>query len=136
MWRRAGNIYRHPLQKIHNTLKRCAQSIHETQSIEQSWRWLTNDLDWSAVITSKTLHFMCRAHGFVQDPPVAIDNMVILNRVWPAFKQGIPLGQRPPSWRGNKFNAYSRYMTAILEWAKMRGWSTTEVETTLFDEYR
>ena len=136
MWRRSNHIYRQPLPIIRDTIVTCVESIQQTESIQISWQLLTNLLDWSAVITSKTLHFMCRALGFNNDPPVALDNKVILNRVWPAFKQQIPVENRPQSWRGNTFDAYSRYMTAILEWARMRQWTTTDIETTLFDEYR
>ncbi len=137
MWRRAGAIYgNNSLQNIQNTLAQCAESILATQSIAQAWMLLTHNLGWSAVITSKTLHFLCRALGFSQDPPVAIDNKVIRNRVWPVFCNGIPVGQRPQNWRGDTFDAYSRYMTAILEWSQVRNWTTTQLEVTLFDEYK
>lgn len=105
-----------------------------TNSIEDSWDLLTNRLGWTHVITSKTLHFLCRALGFNQDPPVPIDNNVILKYVWPGFRIGIPSGQRPRDWEGNDFAAYCTYMTAIIEWARVRNWTTTEVETTIFVE--
>jgi hypothetical protein len=137
MWRRAGAIYgNNSLQNIQNTLAQCAESILATQSIAQAWMVLTHNLGWSAVITSKTLHFLCRALGFNHDPPVAIDNKVIRNRVWPVFCNGIPVGQRPQNWGGDAFGAYSRYMTAILEWSQVRNWTTTQLEVTLFDEYK
>ena len=85
-------------------------------------------------MTSKTLHFLCRALGFQHDVPVPIDNKVILNRVWPRFKNGIPPSQCPQGWKGNTFPAYCRYMTAIIEWANMKGWTTTELEPTIFAE--
>ena len=136
MWRKAKNIYnRHSLQEIHEALEKCAQDLKKTNSIETSWEVLTCYLDWSPVISSKTLHFLCRALGYTQDPPVAIDNAVVLNKVWPTFKHGIPMQQRPKCWRGKYFDAYRRYMTAVLEWAKQRRWATTDIEATLFDEY-
>jgi hypothetical protein len=131
-------IYRqHQLQHIHNVVDQCAHSIQQTQSIQRSWSLLTDvtqGLNWSNVMASKTLHFLCRALGFHQDPPVPIDEAVILNYVWPGFRIGIPPGQRPAGWSGNNFTAYCRYVTAILEWARMRNWTTTEVETTIYAE--
>ena len=122
------------LQNIYNALDQCSQSIQQTQDIQQSWNLLTTELQWSSVITSKTLHFLCRALGFNQDPAVPIDNDVILKYVWPGFRIGIPPAQRPHDWNGNDFAAYSRYMTAIIEWAKARNWTTTQVEATVYAE--
>lgn len=133
MWRRNQNIYSHALQYIYDVLDQCAQSIRQTQDIQQSWDLLTNQLLWSNVMASKALHFLCRALGQV-DPPVAIDNAVILDKVWPAFRIGVPPKQRPQDWDGNSFSAYSRYMTAIIEWAHMKNWTTTEVECTIYAE--
>ena len=130
-------IYRsHALQHIVDTLDQCAQSITKTSSIQQSWDLLVNGLSWTPVMSSKTLHFLCRALGFEQDPPVPIDNAVILAYVWPGFRINIPPGQRPMDWSGKTFAAYCRYMTAILEWADIKGWNTTELESTIFAENR
>jgi len=139
MWRQNRNNYYYQLDDIRNAIQRCAKDIVVNQSIAQSWKILTN-LKWSAVLTSKTLHFLCRAlaHDNKDLPkslPVAIDNLVIRNKVWPAFVKDIPCSERPENWEGTSFEAYSRYMTAILVWAKKRNWSTTDVEVTLFDEY-
>jgi hypothetical protein len=134
---RTANLYiyrQHTLQHIHNTLDQCASSIRQTNSIQQSWNLLTQNLLWTNVIISKTLHFLCRALGFTQDPPVPIDGAVILDYVWPGFRMGIPPLQRPQDWSGNEFAAYSRYMTAILEWAKQKQWTTTQVESTIYAE--
>ena len=130
-------IYRqHDLQYIHDALGQCAQSISRTDSIQESWDILTQGLQWTNVITSKTLHFLCRALGFNQDPPVPIDRGVILNYVWPGFRIGIPPAQRPADWEGNTFAAYCRYMTAIATWGQMKQppWTTTEVESTIYFE--
>jgi hypothetical protein len=140
MWRRPAAIWgQRPLYTIHMAMQNCAQSIQNAQSIDHAWSILTGNqqgqLGWSSVITSKTLHFLCRSLGFVQDPPVAIDNAVILNRVWPAFIAPINRVQRPANWRGNALGAYLRYMTAILTWANQRQWTTTDMEATIFDEY-
>lgn len=140
MWRRPAAIWgKRPLNTIHMALQNCAQCIQNTQSINHAWNILTGNqqgqLSWSSVITSKTLHFLCRSLGFVQDPPVAIDNAVILNRVWPAFIAPINQVQRPANWRGNALDGYLRYMTAIITWANVRQWTTTDMESTIFDEY-
>jgi hypothetical protein len=136
MGRTKKYIYAHPLQHIHNTLDHCAQSIRTTQSIQQSWDLLVSGLHWTSVITSKTLYFLCRAlFGFNhQDPPVPIDGKVIRGYVWPAFRIGIPPPQRPQDWSGDSFAAYCRYMTAIVEWAQAKNWTTTQVQATIFEE--
>ena len=91
-------------------------------------------LRWSPVLASKTLHFLCRALGFEQNPPVAIDNAVILNKVWPTWRHLVPPVLTLGGWNGTS-EAYLRYMTAILIWAEARGWTTTEMEATIFEEY-
>lgn len=137
MSRTNPHIYRqHSLQEIHDVLNQCSQSISRTDSIQESWDLLTNRLRWTSVISSKTLHFLCRALGCDQDPPVPIDRGVILNYVWPGFIIGIPPGERPGNWEGNAFAAYCRYMTAIMTWGQLKQppWTTTEVEATIYDE--
>jgi hypothetical protein len=125
----------HNLQHNHDTLQYCAQSIKKTNAIAGSWLLLTDDLQWTSVMASKTLHFLCRAlHA--QNPPVPIDGLVIRNRVWHCFRQKIPPQSRPQNWEGDKLEAYHRYMTAILTWADMKGWTTTQVEATIFEEYK
>ncbi len=147
MWRRPDAIWGHldvrlsdrQLMDIDAALRSCAQSIEDTLSIANAWTILTGNergqLGWSAVITSKTLHFLCRSLGFQHNPPVAIDNAVILNRVWPAFVRPIRAVHRPLNWRGSSFGAYCRYMTAISTWADQRTWTTSEMEATLFEQY-
>src|ERR1700730_13126793 len=87
------SIYRqHRLEDINNTLQECARSIQQTQSIERSWCLLTGKLQWTSVIASKVLHFLCRALHFDRNPPVPIDGEVIRQYVWPGFRIGIPPG--------------------------------------------
>ncbi len=137
----------HSLQLIYDTLERCTQSILKTNSIQESWDFLTEGLRWTNVITSKALHFLCSALGFNQDPPVPIDSEVIIRYVWPGFRIGIPPGQRPQDWEGKSytgrketkiahysFAAYCRYMTAVIEWAQARQWTSTQLEATIFAE--
>lgn len=137
MARASRYIYdRYSLPVIREAIVECRQSISSTKNIEHAWHVLTEDLNWSEVISSKTLHFVCRSLGYITNAPVAIDNAVILRKVWPAFKQQV-LSQniRLESWSGKPFENYSRYMTAIIEWADALDWTTTDVETTLFAEY-
>ena len=74
---------------------------------------------------------MCLSLGFDHDPPVPIDGKVIRGRVWPLFIRAVPASERPADWTGDTFEAYGRYMTAILTWADQRGWSTPDVERTI-----
>jgi protein-tyrosine phosphatase len=134
MGRTKRYIYRKSLQNIYDALSVCSQSIRRTSSIKDSWELLTTELSWTNVMTSKTLYFLCRALRFDYNPPVPIDNKVILKRVWPKFKNGVPLSERPGNWEGG-FDAYCRYMTAMTEWARPRQWSTIDVQATIFKEY-
>jgi hypothetical protein len=143
MARSQKSIYQeHDRSDIHGALKACAESIITTQKIDDAWQILTGnspgELGWSAVITSKCLHFLARSLGFVDNPPVALDNGVLRQKVWPVFKQGAAAQgmQLDPNWKGNDFGTYTRYMTAVLVWANQRQWTTTEMEATIFAEYR
>ena len=124
------------LQLIHNVLQRCADSVRQTHSIRDAWGLLREQLRWTSVANSKVLYFLCRALGFEENPPVPIDGRVIRGYVWPGFRIGIPPDQRRliHDWEGHELSSYCRYMTAILEWAQSRGWTTTQLEATLFAE--
>jgi hypothetical protein len=143
MWRRPESIYgARSLHDIQDALRRAANSIQQTNGVQSAWDTLTGhapgQLGWSAVMVSKSLHFPSRALGYDKDPPVPRDNAVMVECVWRAFIRPIPPNQRPRNWSGNTFAAYSRFMTAIVVWARQRQpqWTTTEMETTIFDEYR
>lgn len=142
MWRQPDRIYggRRSLETIASVLRTSASSIRKTRSIAVAWQMLTGrgrgQLGWSPVLASKTLHFLCRALGFEQSPPVAIDNAVILGRVWPAWRDMVPADSLPGDWKGGTWDAYLRYMTAISIWAKARGCTTTEMEAGVFAAYR
>ena len=137
-----GTMWRHPkaiwggrkLETIEEVLHDCAQSIRTSESITVSWGMLRVQLGWTSVLISKTLHFLCLSLGFDHDPPVPIDGAVIRQRVWPMFRDPIPVGERPENWEGDSFEAYGRYMTAILVWADLRYWSTPDVERTICAE--
>jgi hypothetical protein len=120
---------------IEQTLLNCAESIKTSRSIEDSWKALTGgkggQLGWSAVMTSKALHFLCRSLDFEQNPPAVIDGKRIRESIWPGFLDSIPFAQRPGDWEGDTFEAYCRYMTAILTWADQMHWTTTQMENAL-----
>lgn len=119
--------------------KEVCLTIKQTESIEGAWQILTGsgteELDWSAVMSSKFLHFLCRSMGFEQNPPVPIDNAVMRNRVWPVFKKTCAKNSRPKGWRGDSFEAYCRYMSAVVAWSEIRNWSTTQLECSLFSKF-
>jgi hypothetical protein len=97
-------------ETIESALRDCAESIRKSESIADSWTVLHDRLSWTAVLISKTLHFLCLSLGVDRDPPVPIDGAVIRHRVWPAFRDAIPFHERPENWEGNTFAAYSRYI--------------------------
>src|SRR5207248_264950 len=63
------------LPDIRHALQQCAQSIQETNEVQAAWLILTGEqpehIGWSAVMASKTLHFLSRAlQPQDQSPPV------------------------------------------------------------------
>lgn len=143
MTRSKGNIYKQSNQIIEETLLNCRKSIEKSNNISDSWNLLVGRLMWSNVITSKCLHFLARSLGYAANPPVPIDNKVILRRVWPTFEKMITnkfnqaADKFPEEWwdKSNSWSSYNRYMTAINCWASSIGWTTTELESTIFQEY-
>ncbi len=139
MARKPTTIYRdssrEAIERIENTLLSCANSVRESQSIEDSWNTLTGTLGWSGVMASKALHFLCRSLGYTQNPPVPIDGAVIRQRLWPLFRYSLSFGRTLADWEGDAFEAYSRYMTAISTWATQRHWSTVEMEATIYGHF-
>jgi hypothetical protein len=141
MVRTARKIYREDLPKVEQTLLTSVNLVKESKSIRDAWGLLVGTLGWSNVMTSKYLHFLARSLGFSTNPPVALDNQIVLNKVWPAFHSAI-LSHRlytqrksPYSWGDGSWEAYNRYMTVINCWASQNGWTTTELENTLFGVY-
>ena len=139
MGRSRRYIFKQEPPKVRRTLEICASTIKTTADLEKAWECL-NPLGWSPVIRSKTLHFLCRAYGSTTMVPVPLDNQVTLQCLWPAFIREVKYRQRacgaqdktPRSWAQGDFDAYRRYMTAILTWSTHLGWSTTETEATIF----
>jgi hypothetical protein len=145
MTRTKNSIYREDLtlERIFSTFETSRHSILSTDSIEASWPLFTDSsggLGWSKVITSKSLHFFARSLGY-ENPPVPIDNKVIINVVWPTFLKMIKENRRwgdpalPLDWQDNSWKSFNRYMTAIECWASHMGWSFTALENTLFSVY-
>ncbi len=144
MVRTKNMIYSRSLEEIEETLLDCIKYIKTEENTKSAWHLLNKKFNWSPVITSKCLHFLTRSLGYEENPPVPIDNKVILEKVWLEFENRIrshsssdtvPL---PGRWRsiGSSWSTYNRYMTAINCWSEIKGWTTTEVENTLFIEYR
>ena len=143
MTRSKGNIYLASIQVIEKTLLECLQLVEDKNSVEDAWKLLVKRFDWGPVITSKCLHFLARSLGYEANPPVPIDNKVIFGEVWPAFKRLINKHGRPSDYpmpgvwwdNSDSWTGYNRYMTAINCWADAKGWTTTQMECTLFQEY-
>lgn len=137
MWRRNNQIYHYPLNVIQGSLLNAKQSIIDTDSINQAWYILTNELNWGNVLMSKALHFICRSIDIEVDPPVPIDNAVFLNKVWPSLMLNVPRNHRPQNWR-NGLEGYLRYMTFInyLRENIYQDWNNTNIENTLFSVFQ
>ena len=89
MTRTKGNIYQQSNPIIESTLNECLRTVKLINSVEDAWNLLVQKLGWSYVITSKCLHFLARSLGCESNPPVPIDNKVIINEVWSTFKKMI-----------------------------------------------
>lgn len=143
MTRSKGNIYTQSNQVIEETLRNCPGLINKTNSIQDAWNLLVGRLKWSNVVTSKCLHFLARSLGYSTDPHVPIDNKVIIKRVWPTYEKMIinnfdkTTEKFPDEWWDNStsWSTYNRYMTAINCWASNKGWTTIQLENSIFQEY-
>ncbi len=128
---------RERIEHIERILRQCAKSIEESCSVSGSWELLTGtkpgQLCWSSVMASKALTFLCRSLGFEQNPPVPIDRERIRKNAWPIWRDSVPFGQRPVDWDGDSFEAFGRYMTAILTWADQKHWTTAQIEATIIN---
>lgn len=124
-------IYIKEKSKIKNVILDCKESILQSNKISNSWNLLVNELEWSNVMTSKTLHFLTRSLGYVDNPAVPIDNKIFINELWPILIKNIEMNERPKNWK-NGLPGYLRYMTFINWICKRYTLSTTQVENTLF----
>ena len=69
-------------------------------------------------------------------------NKVIIEKVWPAFKTQVKsefvlsIDVMPKAWweSSSSFKSFNRYMTAINVWADLKGWTTTQMENTIYKE--
>jgi hypothetical protein len=141
------------MQNAWNDISNSA-TLQANWSIQNAWTRLTgggvNGLNWTPVITSKTLHFMTRAMGVLNDVPVPLDNKITRKCLWPLFIGRVNhLRTAYPNspyfinnLNGRNFAVYNSYMTAIRVWAARQSvntganWSTTDVESTLFSMLR
>ncbi len=146
MFRMKRSVYNTRRETIRRTLAQCVNCIGEDHSIARAWDLVVRDLGWSDVLASKYLHFLARSLGYEMNPPVPVDS-IMGGRVWREFRARVrhyrdravgPIPKRPKAWRdgSHSWEAYNRYMTAILCWGEeTEGWSSTEVENTIFAEY-
>lgn len=132
MSRTKNRIYARDKSVIRKTLVEAREIILRTNEIDGAWNLLQNELEWTNVMISKTLHFMTRASGFDKNPPVPIDGAVILKTVWPFLTRNI--AEAPKGW-SNGLPGYRRYMTFMNYFASKLGWTTTQFENTLFHHF-
>ncbi|MFA5779417.1 MAG: hypothetical protein WC947_04720 [Elusimicrobiota bacterium] len=136
------NKPRNENENIQNILKEAKKKIVVDCPIDDAWYLLEKNLGWRNVFISKVLHFLSRSAGFVNNPPVPIDNAIIFDRVWQNFirrveekKKAGDKHDKPKSWNSGGICGYLRYMTLINIWAKQKNWSTTDIETTLYQKF-
>lgn len=144
MARTVDHVYTAGLKRVEQVLLAALTSIDQTNSVATAWAGLAEKLSWTSTMTSKVLHFAARSRGFYLNPPVPINNEVIVMKVWPRFKSAVVSMQgenldlpdvpcpRPWSVPTSAWDGYRRYMTAVSCWAGIQGWTTTEVENTLY----
>jgi hypothetical protein len=127
-------------ETIQNTIGLAFDALQERHSLEGIWGTLRDELDWSAVMLSKCLHFLARGAAWNDPVPVPIDNAMVRNWLWPEFKRIVRSRglnwPRPAGIQGDSWESYNRYMTAIRTWAHVNGCSCMEVETALFSGWR
>ncbi len=143
MTRTKGKIYTQSNDFIETTLRTCMLMTRQHDTVQHAWNMLVNRLQWSAVISSKVLHFLARSLDYEDTPPVPMDRKVVIEQVWPCFQSAIKAMQvahdfpLPHPWSDSKvsWEAYNRYMTAIRYWSHAKTWTTTQFENTMFQEY-
>jgi hypothetical protein len=125
-------IYSKNLETIEKTLQGAQKSIIDSNNITLAWNLLQNELNWSIVMTSKTLHFLARSLDYEENPPVPLDRYAILKHVWPTLTKSYDKRDRPQPWHIG-LDGYKRYMTFINYFANESGWNNTQYEATLFN---
>ena len=153
---KAVTIIRAGLPVVHGAVSAASAQIVASDPLVVNWTinkaWNTHHCvggpHWSSVMTSKTLHFMTRALGVVDDCPVPLDGKITIKTLWPSFQARVDFlrkhhGIHDPTLTsikgGGIFNDYNRYMTAIIICRNRKNaaggrhrWTTTDVETTIF----
>ncbi|MCK5798879.1 MAG: hypothetical protein KAI47_16920, partial [Deltaproteobacteria bacterium] len=137
MARHKQDLLAHGGKFISDHLRR-AMGYVKKGNIHEAWNIMRDEIGWSQVASSKCLHFMARSCDFKKDPPVPIDNKIIINGLWPDIRERLKEMDlsRLPAWRRGSWESYVSYMTAIITWAKQKNWTTTEVENTIFSIYK
>ncbi|MBP6739728.1 MAG: hypothetical protein KA146_07040 [Leptospiraceae bacterium] len=140
MTRTKNKIYTKNKNYIEDTIKEIKKKIIEENRIEKAWKLLTENLNWSNVMSSKFLHFFCRSLGYKNNPPVPIDNAIVKNIIWKEFNLRVGSYSnliKPKDWfENNSFESYNRYMTVINYWAKEMSVDNTTIEVSLFNYYQ
>jgi hypothetical protein len=140
-WGGMARTKKYIYQKGHATIKQnllsCFDLIYNQRNIEDSFKALRTNLSWTSIMISKCLHFLARSLSFDINPPVPLDGGVILKNVWPKFRSQIIDYPPPAPWlQYYEWSEYNRYMTAINCWAQMKKWTTTQIENTIYEEYK
>lgn len=136
-------IYQQDIETIREWLKKCKEDINLNNSIQNSWDWLTTELGWTNVMTSKLLHFLCRSLGY-NNVPAPIDGSRIIGKFKPhlrnflienmdAFDLNLTIIKDLLSWDNNDYNSYLKYMGFILQWSDG---ATIEFESRLFNNLK
>lgn len=127
------------LVQIETALGDTYSMILNEQPFELVWNRL-RELGWTKVILSKCLHFIARAADDEGLLPIAVDNAMSCNWLWPSFQNRIQVinldWPRPAGINGNEFQHYNRYFTAMVTWAQIQGIDVGEIEIRLFSHWR
>lgn len=140
MNRAINSIFRENINTIERYLKKCKDDIEDNNNICNSWNWMTNDLRWTKVMSSKLLHFLCRSLGHT-NVPSPIDGGRIIRKFKPHLKNFLNENRTALnitsteinkflSWNNNDLTSYLKYMAFILTWSNEL---TIEFESRLFN---
>ena len=133
------SVSKERLEQIKKCLANARSQLINNHPLEDIWRGFEK-INWSDVMISKCLHFMCRALEIRGTIVVPIDHTMVRNRLWVAFgnfvrdnNQNWP---RPSSVVGTGYIGYQRYLTAMQEWSEKLGISNSQLEFNLFHAFR
>ena len=127
------------LHQIKKCLANAMSQLIDNQPLEVVWQGFEK-VNWSDVMISKCLHFMCRTLEYRGAIVVPIDNAMVQNTLWVAFKKFV--GDNNQNWPrparvvGQGYIGYQRYFTAMHEWSEKLGISNSQLEFNLFHAFR